>query len=1270
MLTKSHRPFRKHFLKLGIALVCAFIIGLGAGYAWFVHNSKSILINLFNERSGGRLKLKLAEATFDFINSDVNIREANIISTDKNNGTNRYQVSFRKIKLHTNSIWSLLYHRSLEIKEIKAYDPIIDVYNNHLKNNPDSANQLSIGAELGKIYNSIEEGISALHTHSIYVINARLVLHDTAPGKAPIVLSNIYFTLKKLNKYRDQPGKYFAKNDIDFSSSNQDIALSDGIHKLIFKKLSIKQARSIVLDSCTIVALPAYKSGNSYSISFKRLALVGVDFNALGKKNIIRADSVYCEIPVTNINLNSSQADSNKVAKGIPDIENIVKAFSGNLDLGFVGVTNADIHLNVRGKKSRSDFHSGKVNFQIKNLRINPDSSQLVSLKNFDMMVKGYQLYNADSTSIFSFDSVRFSNDKLLLNNFSVHTVSGKNKARNYRDYNVHYFALLGINWSELIFDQYLTANEAILYDPVINFKKDRRVEISKKSMLFNSTYTFDDFMAIDKLEIVNGTINVNWGINNSLQLNGLNLGLLGKDFTDIKHVRLYNDVETLSFNDGLFKIGDINAQLKNVVFDANNQLHAGEIFIKNNTGQIDSKIEDVTINTLYSENNNKSFVVDGLLWRKGSIKVNVSVGGKRRHRNTSLLLRNVQGKQTSLQIIKNDNVADAFVNDVQIESIFKNYDGPVEMKGLQLAGEGMNFANASMQFKSAKFNLADNAQEFKDAVFQQKNTSANLLVTVPSIQLKGAFNKYFSNNIQLKNVLLESPDISFRQQTDSSTISKSSNKISSIKIDHLNITEPVVNLWLKDSLSHSNILLPYSKESKIKVDDVAIDSDKVIAGDFNLQSGKATYIKGDEKVVDIDSNINVRLQKINYSIEANAASWQAFLVALNLKNSKGFTFNIKDNHLFLKDISLGNVALNSNAIKNPLELLAANTGAWFNTSSANYLTQHSSWQIDNVKYNGIEKELKVDSLSYHPLISRDSAIASSHYQMDYIYFNSGKTLFTGVNLVQLFNENFLAIQTADLNHPYINVYRDKLPPLLPGIRKKLFTEQIKRIDLPVAANKVLINDGEVSYTERNAKSRLNGTLALTHLNGSIDNFKNDHLDKGDSLSINLAGRLLDKAPFDVNIHQSYKDSLYGFRLNLHLEPVSLSILNPLLAPLSNVKFITGYLDDFQMNAIGNENVAWGKMKFYYHNMHIKLLKKGGTEKTKLLKSTESNLVNFFYVRNNNTSRTGLIYFERLKDFSFFNYMTKIIFSGIGTSIGAHKNSKYERLYRKNDLKF
>jgi len=1269
MKAAGHRPFRKNLIKLAIVIVTVFILALAAGYSWFVHNSKSILINLFNERSGGRLQLKLAEATFDFINSDVNIREANISSTANSNAPKSYQVNFKKIKLHTNSIWSLLIHRQLEIKEIKAYDPVIEVYNNHAKNIPDSANQLFLGVELGKIYNSIEEGISALRTHSIFVINAKLILNNKAPGKKPIVLSNIYFTLKKLDKYNGEPGKYLETNNLDFSSSNQDITLSDGFHRLLFKKLSIEQAKNIILDSCTIIALPVHESESSYAISFKRLALVGVDFTALYKKNIIRADSVYCENPVSNISLNSTQAANNKVSKGVPDIEDIMKTFSGNLDLGFVGVMNADIHLNIKGKKTLPDFHSGKVNFQIKNLRINPDSSKLISIKSFDMMVKGYQLYNADSTSIFSFDSVRFSNDKLLLNNFSVHTVSGKNKARNYRDYNVHYFELLGINWSELILDQYLTASEAILYEPVINFKKDRDVEISKKSMLFNSTHTFDDFMAIDKLTIVNGTINLNWGVNNSLQLNGLNLGLLGKNFTDIKHVSLYNDVEALSFTDGLFKIGDINAQLKDVHFDANNQLHAGELLIKNNSRQIDSRIDDVTINTIYSEKNNTSFVVDGLRWANGAINVNVAAGDKQQHRNTSLLLKNIQGKQTALQIIDNDNKATAFINNVEIESIFKNYEGPVEMKGLQLAGEKLNYATASMLAKAAEFNFADNAQEFKNAVFLQNNSSGNVMVTIPFVQLKGAFNKYFTNDVHFKNVALQSPDVNYQQQIALST-DKSSKKIPSITIDHLNITEPVLNLSLHDGISQSSILLPYSKASKITMNNIAIDSNKITAGDFNLESGKATYIKDNKKLVDIDGNINVSLQKINYPIAANSTAWQAFLTALSLKNSKDFAFNVKENHLLLKDIAIGNVALNNDAIKNPVQLLTENPGAWVSTSTANYITKHSSWHVDEVNYDGSKKQLKVDSINYHPLLSRDSAIALSPYQTDYIYFNSGRALLSGVDLFTLFNGNSLAVQTADFNHPYLNVYRDKLPPLLPNVRKKLFTEQIRNIDLPLSATKVLIKDGEISYTERNAKSRLDGSLVLTHLKGSISNIKNHQLQPQDSLLVNIGGRLLDQVPFNVNIHQSYYDSLYGFRLNLQVQPVSLSILNPLLAPLSNVKFVTGYLDNFNMNVIGNDNVAWGKMKFYYHNMHIKLLKKGGTEKTKLLKSTESNLVNFFFIRNNNTSRTGLIYFERLKNFSFFNYMTKIIFSGISTSIGAHKNSKYERLYRKNGLEF
>jgi len=96
---------------------------------------------------------------------------------------------------------------------------------------------------------------------------------------------------------------------------------------------------------------------------------------------------------------------------------------------------------------------------------------------------------------------------------------------------------------------------------------------------------------------------------------------------------------------------------------------------------------------------------------------------------------------------------------------------------------------------------------------------------------------------------------------------------------------------------------------------------------------------------------------------------------------------------------------------------------------------------------------------------------------------------------------------------------------------------------------------------------------------------------------------------------------------------------------------------------VGNKNMAHGKMKFYYHRLRLQLLKDGETSKSSLIKQVASLFVNTFVLKTNNEGRSGLIYFERLKDRSFFNYMNKIIFSGVATSVGAKKNSQYRRKF-------
>ncbi|MEO6290187.1 MAG: hypothetical protein ABIO76_09715, partial [Ginsengibacter sp.] len=479
--------------------------------------------------------------------------------------------------------------------------------------------------------------------------------------------------------------------------------------------------------------------------------------------------------------------------------------------------------------------------------------------------------------------------------------------------------------------------------------------------------------------------------------------------------------------------------------------------------------------------------------------------------------------------------------------------------------------------------------------------------------------------------------------------------------IDHTVIQEPVVNVRLDQTSKSLSFHLPYAKGSELQIRGLELSPEKINIKTLDLTTKKAEIFNGAEKVFSIDNGVDLSLSKINLPANNDSTSWSAMVTKLSMKNDAGFTFNIKGNKLELKDITLGDCMLSAGSVTDIDKLLTSNRVSWFSTSSARYSTKNSLLKGFNVSYNIDRNILALDSFNYRPLKSRDSAIAANPYQIDYITFNAANTKLYGFDLVKYLNEDTLAIKKINLTRPSISVYRDKLPPFLAGIRKKLFVEQINTIPLPVSINQIAINDGTVSYTEKNGKTRTEGNLLLTHLNGNILDIGNYDLKNSDSLSIAFNGKLLDAAPFNLDIDQSYNDSLGGFVMALKIEPTALSILNPLLTPLSNVKFTSGNLDKFNMKATGNEDFSYGEMNFYYHGLKILLLKNDETGKATVLKKIESALVNTFVLKKQNKEGTGLIYFRRLKDRSFFNYMTKIIGSGVTTSVGVKRNSRYRK---------
>jgi hypothetical protein len=336
----------------------------------------------------------------------------------------------------------------------------------------------------------------------------------------------------------------------------------------------------------------------------------------------------------------------------------------------------------------------------------------------------------------------------------------------------------------------------------------------------------------------------------------------------------------------------------------------------------------------------------------------------------------------------------------------------------------------------------------------------------------------------------------------------------------------------------------------------------------------------------------------------------------------------------------------------------------WLRTGTGEYVDSTTTIKWYNADYSSSGKIFKLDSFRYHPSQPRDTVINSLPYQTDYFTFRSDAVQMTGFSLEKYEKDSAFLADAVTVNHPEITIYRDKKPPFRSGTIKPLPVTLIQGLDFPLSVGRVNLVDGFLSYTEKHAKTRAEGTITLNHMNASVSNLQNDP-DGDDSLSLSMNAYLLDSAFIDLRVKESYTDTLGSFIATLRMRPTNLSFLNPVLVPMSNVKIVSGTIDSFHLRVIGNDVMAFGEMKMYYRGLKIRLIKGGDENRTSFGTKLASALVNTFLVKKNNNGRTGLVYFERLRDRSFFNYLVKTTFSGIATSVGVKKNRKYARKYNK-----
>src|SRR4051794_27862100 len=306
---------RNVFFKGSLIALGALIILFFGVHTWIVHNARTILKDYISTESKGKIKLELSGLRINLLIRRLQIHEADLLSTDSLNEPITYHVTFSKLSLRVHSLWQLLLNKKLSLDSLKLYDPVIEVMQWRKDSTQIVKDQLSIAREMGREYNSLINTLNDFGVRRIIIDNAAFsLINKMKPGSEPVTVSNIYLNLVRTPEKKGNDIVYLSeKQALQVKSSNQDISLPDGRHRLSFRSLNLQLfRRSMELDSCTITAMATDSLKSSYSIFFKKLLLSGVDFNALSAKNLIKADTVLCENPIFNLSLYRSDAVEKK----------------------------------------------------------------------------------------------------------------------------------------------------------------------------------------------------------------------------------------------------------------------------------------------------------------------------------------------------------------------------------------------------------------------------------------------------------------------------------------------------------------------------------------------------------------------------------------------------------------------------------------------------------------------------------------------------------------------------------------------------------------------------------------------------------------------------------------------------------------------------------------------------------------------------------------------------------------------------------------------
>jgi len=1248
----------KKILKILGIILGIIIILITALHIYVVNNAESLVEDIVTRESNGKLKLKVKNIKFNYFSKKVELQDITFFSNDSLDLATYYHFHVDKIKIKVKALIPIFTRKELKIDSIFLVSPKITV--TRLK--PlDTAGQkdISIPHEMGKVYNSIMDALKFLEVKRFQFDDGEFrLINKVLPNQQPLVITRMHFHIETDPNANTED---FSESDkLVFWTKGQDITFPDGNHRLAFSRFRIKiKKRLIEIDSCTLIGKRADSTGSGFSLYIDTLKLTNVDFKSLYETGLIKADSVNCLDPKFKIDLELK----NKTAgpKKIPNLDTLINQLTGDMQLNYVGVRNAEVNITTTRNDKSTSFTSEKNNFEMTGLQIDHSLPQPISLQSFDMAIRNYENFVKDSSYFLRFDSIRLRENKILLSNFSINTEAYKDK----RNIQVRQFILSELSWADLLFDQKVIAKQALLIRPVIDYYPSGAVKPKSRNPIVNSLAGINNFMSLEKLVIENGKIKIRTRHTIDLLLDDANLILNSNNVADSLSVEnVEGSVELLNFKKGIMKTKKLVINMDNASFDGTTkQFLFDKVNVYDHQQSFNINARNVKLDSLVYTDSLKMLTGQGISWTKADIEINLLQPGKKTNDPLIVLFNNIQGTNTQLYFNNAKSSLSVFLNTLSAGSIDKKEK--LKVNALKTDGKDLYWFGPYTSITADKFSLADqSASSLTNFQFKQAKNNDSVDVKASGIVFTPDINSITKGSSQIKNAKISEPVVKLRfaEKKDSGQQAP----LPEIYIDQLEMEHPVFSLENSASKGLQKLYWDGSKSNFVLKDFVSKGIDNRISiGSLNTTLSSFSVTNANNKTTTSkEGSLKIQLSDLVIS-PGKKLFWSAKVKEVEAKNFTADSLGKKPATVKVYEGILKNLQLGSEINGDLKAVIKKNPSFTITDISGEIIDEKNNWTWSNLSFSKPGQSLSVDSFSFHPVKNRDEFVSASKWQTDYITLKTGKVLVSKFDLDQYLEDSVFRSGNITIDQPYFTSYRDKTPPFHAGIIKPLATKLIQKIPFKISIDTILISNGTAVYTELNDKTKETAVIPVTRMSGDIFPIKNYGLTPADSFRIRLNGYLLDSGWIRLRTRESYLDSLSGFLITLRMQPQSMLYLNKILPALTSVKLQSGYLDTLTMRAVGQEYLSLGEMRMYYHDLKVQFLKNGSEEKKRFLQGLMTFIANSFVIKNENKKRVGVVYFPRLRDRSFINYYIKIVTSGVASSVGAKKNKRLMRRYNK-----